>query len=144
MCCRLTVHPLDPEIATLVLRTGLFVPSDDLGLQWSRYVLEEGCSVNAILIPDAGALRLELTPSVSAYEHHMTKRLAGGVYFEIAARYAEKVDGKITQLSNVTGCTEGGVSEHVLAHYPALPLCWEQVCPGFREAIMGAGGNFAA
>jgi hypothetical protein len=90
------------------------------------------------LVPESNLLRLELSPSVSQYAHHADKRVSSGVYFEIAAKYAEKVGGVITQLSNVSGCTEGGVSEHILAQYPEQPLRWEQVCPGFRETILGA------
>lgn len=137
MCCRLTVSPLDPEVAAAVLAVGLFVPVDGVTGTWRRLIPEEGTTVNAIFVPESRVLRIELTPSVSQYAHHAEKRIASGVYFEIAAKYAEKVGGTIKQLSNVTGCTEGGVSEHVLAQYPASPLCWEQVCPGFRETILG-------
>jgi hypothetical protein len=132
MCCRITVAPLDPELARLVLRMGMFSPTDELGLNWRRYILEEGTNVNAILLPDYGALRLELSPAVSAYSHHADKRIAGGVYFEIAAKYAEKVGGLITQLSNVPGCTEGGIAEHVLARYRT------RRCSGSRSAQASA------
>src|SRR5262249_32959910 len=98
---------------------------------------EERTLVKAILQPDANSLRLELSPAVSHYDHHAAKRIASGIYFEIAAKYAERVGGTITQLSNVVGCVEGGVAEHVLAHYPYMPMMWERVCPGFRETILG-------
>jgi hypothetical protein len=106
-------------------------------MTWRRVIPEEGTAVNAIFVPESRALRLEVTPTVTHYSHHADRRIASGVYFEIAAKYAEKVGGRITQLSNVSGCTEGGVAEHVLAQYPGSPLCWEQVCPGFRETILG-------
>ena len=137
MCCRLTVTPLNPDVASAVLSVGMFAPLEGISTTWRRPIPEEGTAVNAIFVPESNSLRLELTPSVSQYAHHAEKRVASGVYFEIAAKYAEKVGGRITQLSNVSGCTEGGVSEHVLAHYPETPLLWEQVCPGFRETILG-------
>ena len=139
MCCRLTVTPLDAEVAAAILALGMFTPVEGLPATWQRSIDEEGTSVRATLAAESNLLRVELSPTVSHYSHHADKRIAGGVYFEIAAKYAEKVGGRITQLSNVAGCTEGGVAEHVLAHYPETPLLWEMVCPGFRETILGAG-----
>lgn len=137
MCCRLTIAPLDPEIAVAVLALGLFTPTDGLAGTWERSIAEEQTIVRAIMGSDFNALRLELSPSVSHYSHHAEKRIASGVYFEIAAKYAEKVNGTIKQLSNVVGCVEGGVAEHILAQYPDIPMLWERVCPGFRETILG-------
>lgn len=143
MCCRLTVTPLDPDLARVVLALGEFVPIHDQeakgAMFWARVVECEGgqlVTVNAILA-DAGNLRLELSPAVSAYEHHAQRRIAAGVYFEIAAKYAEKVGGRIVQLSNVAGCAQGGTTERTLAQYPEMPMLWENVCPGFRAAILG-------
>ena len=141
MCCRLTVFPLDPELAVSILALGMFTLVEGQTTTWRRIVPEEGTAVNAILVPESNALRLELSPPVSQYMHHADKRIAGGIYFEIAAKYAEKVGGQIKQLSNVIGCTEGGVAEHILAQYPDIPLLWEQVCPGFRETILGSAGH---
>ncbi|HLF78121.1 MAG TPA: hypothetical protein VJB57_11605 [Dehalococcoidia bacterium] len=137
MCCRLTVYPLDLEVAAAVLGVGMFTPVEGSTTAWRRAVLEEGTTVQAILVPESNILRLELSPSISQYMQHADKRIAGGVYFEIAAKYAEKVNGRIVQLSNVAGCVEGGVAEHLLAQYPDLPMLWDQVCPGFRETILG-------
>lgn len=110
----------------------MFTSSGDLN-RWTRQIPEEGTSVVGIINEDN--LRLEIAPTVSQYIHHAEKRIAAGVYFEIAAKYAEKCDGQIKQLSNVQGCTEGGVAEHVLAVYPSMPLMWEQVCKGFQETL---------
>lgn len=156
MCCRLTVQPLDIDIAIAVLKTGQFSPSilpygeavpEELILQaWHttkelrrRIELDDGSThlVTARLVPESNHLRLELSPSISQYMHHALHRVDGGVYFEIAAKYAEKVGGEIKQLSNVAGCTDSGVSEKLLASYPSQPLMWEQVCRGFQEAILG-------
>ena len=137
MCCRLTVAPLDPEVAAAILALGLFSPTTGMANTWQRAIDEERTVVRAILQPESNSLRLELSPAVSHYEHHAAKRTASGVYFEIAAKYAERVDGRITQLSNVVGCVESGIAEHILADYPEIPMLWERVCPGFRETILG-------
>jgi hypothetical protein len=138
MCCRLTVAPLDPEVAAAILALGLFAPSANMPNTWQRAIEEERTTVKAIFMPDSNSLRLELSPAVSHYDHHAEKRMASGVYFEIAAKYAERVGGRITQLSNVVGCVEGGIAEHILAQYPEIPMLWERVCPGFRETILGS------
>ena len=140
MCCRLTIQPLSPELAIMVLKIGLFHQTINLD-QWERSVEEENTIVRAILGADANSLRLELSPSISHYDHHAEKRISGGIYFEIAAKYAEKVGGEIKQLSNVVGCVEGGSAEHLLGSYPSHPLMWEKVCPGFRAVILGAHVN---
>jgi hypothetical protein len=132
------VYPLDPEIAATILAVGLFVPDSYMG--WKRVLIEDNgdaVAVHALLQPDNNALRFEIAPAVSQYNQHAMKRIAAGVYFEVAAKYAEKVDGQIKQFANVVGCTEGGMAEHVLAQYPDVPLMWERVCAGFREAILG-------
>lgn len=143
MCCRLTITPLDPDMARTILALGEFVPSHDQNaagaLHWHRLVECEGgqlVSVNANL-SDIGHLHIELAPAVSAYQHHAQRRIAAGVYFEIACKYAEKVDGRIVQLSNVAGCSEGLMTERLLAQYPEIPMRWENVCRGFRAVILG-------
>lgn len=130
----MTIRPLDVDLAKVVLTVGMFTPDPNF-LGWSREA-EDGTTIRATFEGDA--LRLELSPSISIYQHHADKRISGGMYFEIAAKYAEKVNGTITQLSNVVGCTDGGVNTRVLAVYPEQPLMFEQVCPGFREVILGA------
>ena len=57
------------------------------------------------------------------------------VLFEIAARYAEKVDGEVIQRSTVTGCTVGPNSL-VIASYPSAPLSYERVCKGFQAVLL--------
>jgi len=58
-----------------------------------------------------------------------------GVYFEIAAKYAEKVGGTIIQQANVAGCRtlEGQL---LLAEYPLLPLSYDRICNGFKELLL--------
>ena len=138
MCCRLTVTPLVPEIAKAVLLTGMFETQENG--TFIRRIPEEGLAAHVIarLETESNCLRLEIWPSISQYQHHHEKRIAGGVYFEIAAKYAEKVGGRIEQLSNVIGCTESGVDKKLLAQYPDQPLLWERVCAGFQEAILGS------
>lgn len=147
MCCRLTIQPLSIEIATAVLLTGEFypmfvdIPQVAASRQFYRDIsLDDGSQhrVVARMEPENDALRLELSPSISQYMQHAAHRIDGGVYFEIAAKYAEKVGGVIKQLANVSGCVEaGGINEKILASYPSRPMMWEQVCRGFQEAILG-------
>lgn len=135
MCCRLTVKPIDPEIARTVLLVGLFTPQF-IGVDiYERSIPEEGTKVTATIQSDA--LHLQITPSISMMSHHSDKRLAASVYFEIAAKYAEKVDGVVTQLSNIGACVQDGVSAKVLARYPDEPLSFERACIGFQEVLNG-------
>ena len=137
ICCRLIISPLDKVIAETVLRVGMFTPEPNYPGSWIRVIKEEGTSVWASF--DEASLILRLEPTISVYSHHAGKRVAAGVYFEIAAKYAEKVNGTIIQLANVAGCkNEGaGVATLLLAQYPSLPLQWESICNGFREVLLG-------
>ena len=136
MCCRMMVKPLDPEVAVAILATGLFTPSIAAGVSvWERLIAEEGASVNASFGDDA--LNLSLSPAISTYDHHAGKRIAAGVYFEIAAKYAEKVGGTIVQLSNVVGCQADGTRQLLLAEYPLVPLEFKRICNGFKAVLLG-------
>ena len=141
MCCRMSVQPLVPEIAVAILTVGQFRPTftraeDGLAVTWERAIPEEGAVVSASIANDA--LELSILPAISVFAHHAGKRLAAGVYFEIAARYAEKVGGVIVQKATVQGCTDGPpAQELVLARYPEMPLSFDRVCPGFRAVILG-------
>ncbi|HSE47031.1 MAG TPA: hypothetical protein VLA89_17065 [Gemmatimonadales bacterium] len=136
MCCRTVVKPIDPEVARAVLLVGQFTqeyPPD--GNSYARSIPEEGTRVTATI--QADALHLQISPTVSTMADHSHKRLAASVYFEIAAKYAEKVDGTVTQMSNIGSCIEDGVSAKVLAVYPDQPLSWERACVGFQEVLAG-------
>jgi hypothetical protein len=101
---------------------------------------EEGTVVNACLSMDS--LELNISPAISIYDHHQGKRLAASVYFEIAAKYAEKVGGEIVQRATVAGCKEGEQpQELVLARYPELPMNFDRVCPGFRSVLLGSADD---
>jgi hypothetical protein len=126
-----------------VLMIGQFKPvfwlpgKSDSPVTWERVIAEEGTTVTASLTGDS--LELNLAPAISVYSHHHGKRLAAGVYFEIAARYAEKVGGEVVQRATVVGCKEGNLpvpQQLVLARYPQLPMSFERVCPGFRELFL--------
>jgi hypothetical protein len=105
-------------------------------LNWARRVPEEGTVVNASLA--TGSLELSISPAISAYAHHAGKRLAASIYFEIAAKYAEKVGGEIVQRATVLGCKNGN-SALVLARYPLEPMNFEHICPGFRAVLLDGG-----
>ena len=134
MCCRLTVSPLDLELALTLLPVGLF---SLVNSQWRRDIPEENAYVTAYM--DEDGLHLAIQPAIQVYHQHHGKRITAGVYFEMAVRYAEKVDGTIIQQSNIGQCIEDGVTEKLLATYPHSPLNWAAVCKGFQEEILGSG-----
>jgi hypothetical protein len=143
MCCRTEVSPLLPDIARVMLTIGGFVPQGDpenesrfeTAITWRRDITEENCAVTVTL--EGGVFRAGINPSISHYSQHDGKRITAGVYFEICAKYAEKVDGTVTQKANVAGCSNGGVASLVMAVYPNIPLTYERACRGFQELIMG-------
>jgi len=142
MCCRTIVRPLDAELARATLTIGQFKPvyfapdQPDLAVRWERAVPEEGAIVTVHVIKDA--LELSISPAISSFDHHAGKRIAAGIYFEIAARYAEKVGGIVIQRATVEGCTMGeSTKELLLASYPSMPLSFDRICNGFRETILG-------
>lgn len=134
MCCRTTIEPLDIDVARAVLLVGQFVPNAN-ATEFVRALEEEGAKVTATF--EQNALRLSITPAITSLDGHNGKRITAGVYFELAAKYAEKVGGKVTQLSNVAACAGQGGQNKVLAVYPDQPLNWEAICMGFAEVIAG-------
>jgi hypothetical protein len=140
ICCRTSVYPLDPEIAAAVLALGQFKPlrlpdGSDVSSTWVRPIEEEGTTVSVSLAN--GCFDLVIAPAISAFDHHHGKRITAGVYFEIAAKYAEKVGGEIIQRATVVGCksTEQGPAL-IVAKYPAMPMSFERVCEGFRHELL--------
>lgn len=84
-------------------------------------------------------MELNISPAISVFAHHHGKRLAAGVYFEIAAKYAEKVGGEIIQRATVVGCKSGDhPQELIIASYPHLPMNFERICAGFRSVLLEA------
>ena len=139
MCCKTTVRPLNEELAATILTIGQFTPTstpegDEIPRFWKREIPEEGSTVNVSLT--GGAFEVSIAPSISNYDHHHGKRITAGVYFEIAAKYAEKVGGEIVQRATVVGCTNSGSSGLQLASYPSIPMSYERVCAGFRAEIL--------
>ena len=127
---------LNLEIAKAILITGQFICQDQAGLSWKRELPEEQTAVIANLT--GGEFALSIQPGVSTFAGHANKRLAAGVYFEISAKFAERVQGTITQYSNVGECKgPNGETEHVLAIYPDLPLRFERCCLGFQAVFLG-------
>ena len=142
MCCRIDVYPLHLQVAVGILSIGLFTPTywkpaDSIyAVIWERQIPEEAVTVTASL--KEGSLNLSLSPAISAFADHAGKRIAGGVYFEIAAKYAEKVGGEIIQKATVAGCKLGRDSQELLlGRYPSLPMNFERVCAGFQVVFLG-------
>jgi hypothetical protein len=134
VCCKSETTPLIPDVAETILAIGQFVPNDE-GTAFYRDVGES--RVTAYLTGDK--LTLSITPAVSIDSHHEGKREAASVYFEIAARYAQRVNGQIKQCSTIQTC--GQERERVIAQYPELPLAFSSVCPGFRRTFTGVEGE---
>jgi hypothetical protein len=112
-------------------------------VNWERVIPEEGTVVNASISDDS--LELNISPAISVFAHHTGKRLAASVYFEIAAKYAEKVGGEVIQRATVVGCKTGDHPQELLvAAYPQLPMSFERICPGFRAVLLeGSDGEVA-
>jgi len=143
ICCRTSVYPLDTSLAASILTIGQFTPKayavEEAGipLSWQRYVEEEDAFVAVTL--GGGVFDISISPSISTYEHHLGKRVTAGVYFEISARYAEKVAGEIVQRATVMGCKESASSNGLLvARYPSMPMTFERVCHGFQSVLLPA------
>lgn len=143
ICCRTSVYPLDIETAVSVLGVGLFRPvywspgRAETAVNWEREIDSEGTTVHASLRD--GCLELNLAPAISVFSQHHGKRIAASVYFEIAAKYAEKVGGTVIQRATVVGCKAGNApQELILAEYPAMPMSFDRICPGFRAVLQDA------
>lgn len=155
MCCTTQVYPLDKKLAVPILIIGQFLPifwdttrdvrdliemdAQDVPASWVREIPEEGCRVTVNLV--SNKFEAKISPAISAADHHIGKRITAGVYFEIAAKYAEKIDGEIKQLSTVTLCRppEGSESSLLLAHYPELPMDFSRICVGFQSVMLPQG-----
>ena len=134
MCCRLSIQPLRLNIAESVLTIAQF---NQVGTEWQRAVPEEECVVIAQLDIGEGKLRLMMRPAISGPNHHENRRVSAGIYFEVAAKYAEKVDGIVEQHGLVVPCrTPIGPLTKTIAVYPDRRLAWDNVCAGFQKEII--------
>ncbi|HWC31162.1 MAG TPA: hypothetical protein VG845_13865 [Dehalococcoidia bacterium] len=140
MCCRTSVYPLEPALAESILRIGQFTPrpgcleEDGLPLTWIRPVTEEGTVVTVSL--SGGVFDLTISPSISTFDHHLGKRITASLYFELGAKYAEKVGGEIVQRATVIGCKSTEGAGLVIARYPSMPMSFERVCHGFQAVLL--------
>lgn len=140
MCCRTVVNPLHIPIALSILQIGMFKPSytadgSEWPTLWERVIGEENARVTVSI---AGQnFEINISPSISTFDQHLGKRITAGVYFEIAAKYAEKVGGEIIQRATVLGCRdEHQESSLLLASYPSSPMMYEKICRGFQQILM--------
>ena len=135
MCCRTEIFPLDPKLAAMILQIGRFKQVGET--VWEREVLEEGTTVTATLFEANNCLTLNITPAISVMAHHAGKRNTAGIYFEIAAKYAEKVGGEVFQRANVSGCAVPNNHKGLLlASYPSLPMSYDRICNGFQQIFL--------
>jgi hypothetical protein len=134
-------------MAASILSIGRFVPkhacAEDAGipLTWQRYVEEEDAVVTVSLT--GGIFDISISPSINSFDHHLGKRITAGVYFEISAKYAEKVAGEIVQRATVTGCKESSNGAGLLvARYPSMPMTFDRVCHGFQAVLIPGEHDF--
>ncbi len=146
ICCRTSVYPLETSLAATILTIGQFYPKGSppreagVPLTWQRIIPEEGTVVTVSLTD--GAFDLTISPSISRFDHHLGKRITAGVYFEISARYAEKVEGEIIQRATVIGCKETDQgSGLIIARYPSMPLSFDRICHGFQSVLLNGHGE---
>jgi hypothetical protein len=128
------------SLAASILSVGQFQPKPGcikergVPLSWSRAIPEEGTIV--IVSLSGGIFDLTISPSISSFDHHVGKRITAGVYFEIGARYAEKVQGEMVQRATVVGCKNVDGSGLVIARYPSMPLSFDRICNGFQAVLL--------
>lgn len=142
MCCRVNVYPLDKEVAQALLAIGLFVPDSDNQV-YKRALTDEETAVMASF--RSSYLNLSIEPAITVGDHHDPKRLAAGVMFEIAARYAQKVNGQVYQRAQISECREPervdpGGRGVLVASYPEMPLRYEALCHGWQRVLGGING----
>jgi hypothetical protein len=125
---------MNTDVARAILAVGQFVPNDN-ETQWTRKV---GDTV-VVAHVQADRLTLSLSPHITADAHHEGRRDAAGVYFEIAARYAEKVDGTVQQRATIVACGQEPI--RTIARYPERPLTFDQCCPGFQRTFLRTGDD---
>jgi hypothetical protein len=140
MCCRTVVHPLDIDSALAVLEIGMFRPAfsaieSEYPVYWERLIPEENTRVAVSLSGET--FEISINPPISAFEQHLGKRITASVYFEISAKYAEKVGGEILQRATVMGCKSSYHEQAlVVARYPSLPMSFDRVCRGFQQVLL--------
>jgi hypothetical protein len=132
MCCRTTVNGVGPR-ALEILQIAGFTGGERSA--WIRE-LDNGTWVTVRLDPQR--VVLNVYPPVGSLADHSQQRLAGALMFKIAAFLAEDARCDVLQEASVGQCLlERGKSSILVASYPAMPLRFEHVCPGFREVFLG-------
>ncbi len=127
----------------MILGIGLFVPiywdpAKKMAVNWMRHVVEDdGREGDVTATITTESFDLNLSPAISTYPQHAGRRRAAGVYFEIATRFAERINGEIRQLSTVVGCKTGDAPLALLvARYPDLPIDFSRICRGFQAELL--------
>lgn len=117
------------------MERGLFLPTSETS--WERKLEDEGTSVTASIVE--GRVSFSIYPSISMYAQHRDKRLAASVLFEVAARYAQHVNGEVVQRGLVGGCRPSGTAtgDVVIARYPHVHLEHAAICTGFQAVLQG-------
>ena len=123
---------------------GGFLPVLDLPLsgprmKFQRFFEPEGSWIQVHY--EEATLALSLQPAISSMEHHAQRRQSGGCMFEMAWRYAEKVNGIVEHMNNIGPCAAArGSSSAIVAIAPDMPLRFDALCVGW-QAVFLAGGE---
>ena len=145
MCCRVSTEPQVSgdvfAVADELLRIGLFTPGTGEHNNYWHRDMGDGTGVHA-QVDHQGRLVVWLSPSITSNSGHAHHRMSGGIMFEIAAKYAEKVNGIISQHGLVVPCQRELQPDHPnynhqpIAIYPETPLMYPNICPGFRDLFV--------
>jgi hypothetical protein len=142
-CCQLQVSPLLPDLAASLLAIGRFEPvyvppQGGIATHWHR-ILTPSNYVEVNLCAEEDRLVIYIRPAISNYAGHAGKRDQAAMALELAARYAEKADGIVTQMANVDVCRGDGLTARVLAQYPSLPMQFDRLCLGLQALFVSEG-----
>ena len=125
----------------MLLAVGKFEPAhkpqDGIVLTWKRF-LTTNDFVEVYLDAGNNLLTLYIRPSITNFIGHEGKRDQAAMALEMAARYAEKADGTITQHANIAECKADGLTSRVLAEYPLVPLQFDKLCLGLQALFVSA------
>ena len=97
-------------------------------------------SLSASYDEDGNSLQFRLEPAIGTHseEEHRVNAPLAAIMYKVAMTLAERSGGSIEQQALVNECffENGRRMERVLAVYPEQPLVFENLCLGFRTALM--------
>jgi hypothetical protein len=161
MCCAATIYPA-PENWPEVLRLAGFLPAPNttpLTLaaryalaryalaryaplhDWLREVADGRLVLVVVRLGPKTEILFRLLPSIGphTYANHLENAASAAVMFKTLMALAELGSSRVYQHSLMGRCNVGNdiaMPSRKLAHYPHEPLRFENLCLGFREALL--------